>query len=306
MTRTLAVSFLVGLTTLLAGLSAGEPGTRLRVGVTLHPYYSFVSNIAGDYVEVVPLIDTGFNPHNYSPRAADITRAMTLDALVVNGVGHDAFALEIVRAAGREDLPLINANEDVSLLPISGLGAGESRVNPHTFISISTAIQQINTITDGLVELMPERAAEFRASARNYASRLRRMKAATMRQLTDLALLDLRCASVHGSYDYLLAEFGLQVAFVVEPAPGLQPSATQMRRTIDVMRERQIHVLFAEEEFPAAYVETIREATGVSTRFLKHLTSGPYSAESFEEGMRHNLDQLAEALIDAAHAKNGG
>ena len=35
----------------------------LRIGITLHPYYSYVANIVGDKAEVVPLIPAGFNPH---------------------------------------------------------------------------------------------------------------------------------------------------------------------------------------------------------------------------------------------------
>lgn len=278
---------------------ANEP-RKLRVGVTLHPYYSFVSNVAGGLVEVVPLVDAGFNSHNYSPRPADLKRALTLDALVLNGVGHDAFALKIVESSGRAGiLPLIHANRNVSLLPVSGLEGGEKAVNPHTFLSISAAVQQIYTIADGLAGLAPQHAAEFRRNARAYAGRLRRLKAGAMTRIAALPRIDLRCAAVHGSYDYLLAEFGLAVACVVEPSPGVQPGAAQLRRTLDALREKRIQVLFAEEEFPAAYVETIREATGVRTRFLRHLTTGAYSPGYFEDGMRHNLDQLVEALLDA-------
>ena len=32
---------------------------KLRIGITLHPYYSFVANIVGNLAEVVPLIDGG-------------------------------------------------------------------------------------------------------------------------------------------------------------------------------------------------------------------------------------------------------
>ncbi|MCF1760141.1 zinc ABC transporter substrate-binding protein, partial [Pseudomonas aeruginosa] len=69
-----------------------EDGKRLRIGITLHPYYSYVSNIVGDKAEVVPLIPAGFNPHAYEPRAEDIKRIGTLDVVVLNGVGHDDFA----------------------------------------------------------------------------------------------------------------------------------------------------------------------------------------------------------------------
>ena len=300
------IFFLLACLRVLATAQAADGAPKLKVGITLHPYYSFVTAIAGERAEVVPLVDAGFNSHNYNPQPADLKRAMTLDALVLNGVGHDPFALEIVAAAGRKDsLPLIHANAQVSLVPIAGLEGAEKAVNPHTFISISAAIQQVNTIADGLSRLSPADAPEFRRNARAYTGRLRRLKAETMTRIAALPRLELRCASVHGSYDYLLSEFGLEIAFVVEPAPGMQPSATQLRRTIETLKARKIQVLFAEEEFPAAYVETIRAATGVRTRFLKHLTSGAYSAEYFEAGMRYNLDQLAEALLDATQANDG-
>ena len=59
----------------------------LRIGITLHPYYSYVSNIVGDKAEVVPLIPAGFNPHAYEPRAEDIKRIGMLDVIVLTGVG---------------------------------------------------------------------------------------------------------------------------------------------------------------------------------------------------------------------------
>jgi len=194
---------------------------------------------------------------------------------------------------------LIAANERVALLPVSGLESGEKVPNPHTFIGISAAVQQVYTIADGLGELDPANAAAYRANARAYAARLRRMKADALARIAALPRLDLRCAAVHGSYDYLLQEFGLQVAHVLEPAAGMQPSAAGLRRSIEVLKARRIHVLFAEEEFPAAYVDTIRAETGVRTRFLKHLTRGPFTPESFEQGMRHNLEQLTAALVEA-------
>jgi len=293
--------FLTSLVLTLAAVvtDAAEP-RRLVVGATLHPYFSFATAIAGERATVVPLVEGGFNPHNYNPQPADLERARTLDALVLNGVGHDPFALEIVRAAGVADkVRLIAANERVALLPVSGLDGVERVPNPHTFIGISSAIPQIYTIADGLAALDPAGADTYRANARAYAARLRRLKAEAMARIAALPRLDLRCAAVHGSYDYLLQEFGLQIALVIEPGAGLQPSAAGLKRSIDALREKRIQVLFAEEEFPAAYVETIRAATGVRTRFLKHLTNGPVEPESFERGMRHNLEQLTAAILEA-------
>ena len=55
---------LIGLMALIVMLLASaDQAKRLRIGITLHPYYSYVANIVGDKAEVVPLIPAGFNPH---------------------------------------------------------------------------------------------------------------------------------------------------------------------------------------------------------------------------------------------------
>src|SRR5688572_17313273 len=93
----------------------------LKIGITLHPYYSFVANIAGDRAEIVPLIDADANPHGYAPQPADMIRMTSMDVLVVNGIGHDSWAFEILDAGGmRDKLTLIYANDGVSLIPVAG------------------------------------------------------------------------------------------------------------------------------------------------------------------------------------------
>lgn len=277
-----------------------------RIGVTLHPYYSFVAAIVGDTAEVVPLIGNGFNPHNYRPQPEDIKKCMTLDALVVNGIGHDEFAFEIVDAANmRDKLPLIFANKDVSLIPVAGRLDGKKIVNPHTFVSVTASVRQVYTIAKRLGEIFPEHAAFYRKHARAYAVKLRTMKAEYMARIADLPGVDFRCATIHGGYDYLFQDFGLQVTAVIEPGHGLKPTASQLAKTIDEIKRLGVDVIFTEMAFPDKYVETIHEETGIRVRHLSHLTHGEYSEDGFEKGLRENLEALTNALVDAQNMKQG-
>src|SRR6187551_153640 len=165
------------LTTLAMG-GATAQAARLKVGITLHPYYSFVANIVGDRADVIPLIDAEANPHGYAPQPGDMMRMASMDVLVVNGIGHDTWAFEILDAAGkRGKLKLIYANDGVSLIPVAGAPAGEKVVNPHTFISTTAAIQQVYTIAGKLGELDPANASFFRDNARKYALSIRKLRA---------------------------------------------------------------------------------------------------------------------------------
>jgi zinc transport system substrate-binding protein len=276
-------------------------GRKLRIGTTLHPYYSFVSNIVGDRAEVTPLIDAGFNPHNYTPRPQDMKRATTLDVLVVNGIGHDEFAFHIVEAAGmKQKLRLIYANDGVALIPLAGAGGDVKQANPHTFVAISAAVQQVYTIARALGEIDPPNAGLYLANARTYTTRLRRLKAEFMAQLADVDVSRFSCATMHDAYGYLMQEFGLRVAAVIEPRHGVQPTARQLADTIDRIKAANVHVLFAEKYFASQLSDTIKTATGVEIYSFSHISDGEFAADKFEQEMRENLQTLVKAVRTVA------
>jgi zinc transport system substrate-binding protein len=276
-------------------------GAKLKVGITLHPYYSFVANIVGDRAEVVPLIDSGANPHNYTPQPDDMKRVLTMDVLVVNGIGHDEWAFDIVKAAGREEsLKLVYANDDVALIPIAADQGQAKVVNPHTFVATTAAIQQINTIAKALGEIDAPNALYYRDNARAYGSRIRKMKAEFSAQLADVDVAAFRCATMHGGYGYLMQEFGLQVSAVIEPRHGVEPTARQLAETIDRIKAADVSVLFAEKYFASKLSDTIRDATGVQMYSFSHMSDGEYTADLYEREMRLNLATLVEAMHGVA------
>lgn len=280
-----------------------QEAKRLRIGVTLHPYYSYVANIVGDKAEVVPLIPVGFNPHAYEPRAEDIKRIGTLDVVVLNGIGHDDFADRMIAASEKPRIPVIEANAQVPLLAAVGMAArgGDSGkvVNPHTFLSITASIAQINTIAREMGRIDPANAQAYTANARAYGQRLRKLRADALGQLASAPNADLRVATIHGAYDYLLREFGLEVTAVVEPAHGIEPSPAQLKGTIEQLRAANVKVIFSELNFPSAYVETIQRETGVKLYALSHISYGEYSAGQFEQEMKQNLATVVRAIEEA-------
>jgi zinc transport system substrate-binding protein len=281
-----------------AGVPAGAAG-KLRIGVTLHPYYSFVANIVGDRAEVVPIVPAEANPHGYQPQPEDIKRTMELDALVVNGIGHDEWVFKIVEASGRKDtLPIIWANATVALIPIGG--DKEKVVNPHTFISTTAATQQIFEIARRLGEIDPPNAAFYRGNARDYAARIRRLRADAMQRVANRSKTDFRAATMHAGYDYLFQELGLKIAAVVEPRHGVSPTARQLAQTIDDIKNAHVNVLFAEKYFAGNLAETVQRETGVQVYTLSHITDGPFTGSKFEEEMKENYETMARAIEEIA------
>lgn len=269
---------------------------KLTIGITLQPYYSYVQAVVGDKADILPLVDAGFNPHNYLPQPNDLRRLKQMDVIVVNGIGHDDFALKVIAAANRDDLVVIKVNNDVPLLPAMGQSVGDGAVNPHTFVGLSTTIQKVYTIANKLAELDPDNAIEYRKNARNYAKKFRLMKRKAMLTLGDLDTSGMKVATTHNAYGYLLQEFGVDVAAVIEPAHGVEPSASQLQETIEKIKQSGIDVLFYELNMPNRYVDTIEKATGVKLYRFSHMTHGQYEANKVEIEMQQNLTTLVDAM----------
>lgn len=269
----------------------------LRVGVTLHPYYSWVSNVGGTAVAVIPIVPPAADPHSFQPQPEDLAAVDSLDAVVENGLGHDAFLEPMLRAVGKEGLPRLAPNRNVPLLPGASGGA-----NSHSFLSITAASQQIQSLAKELGRLDPAHADLYADNARVYVRRLRGLLAEALRRLEGKDLSRIRIATVHDGYGYLFSELGLHVDAVVQARHGVEPSARQLADTIERIKAARVNLLFTELGLERSYVDTIERESGCRLRRLTHITGGPYTRERFEKDIKANLD----AIVDGVSAALGG
>ena len=140
-------------------------------------------------------------------------------------------------------------------------------------------------------------------NAREYVKKLRKLKTDALSQVQDLGNIDFRVATLHGGYDYLLSEFGIDVKAVIEHSHGAQPSASDLQKIIAIIKKEKIDVIFGEKNFNNKFVDTIHDETGVEVRTLSHMTNGPYEVESFEKFIKGNLDDVVKAMKDVANKK---
>jgi zinc transport system substrate-binding protein len=288
-------TFLLAVPLWLAGGSpaSAQPPRTLKIGVTLHPYYSWTKNIVGNLpgYEVRSVLPGEIDTGDYQPRPDDIKKLADLDAIVVNGIGHDDFIMPMIKASANTKVVIIRANE---LTPQIRAAQGTG-VNSHTFISFTNAIQQTYAIQKAIAALRPQDAAALQRNAADYARRLRLVKAKGAQQLAEAKVT--RVVTVHDGYGYLLQEFGLEVAGVVQPSHGLTPSATELRNMVKLLQREKIHVVFSEESFPAPLLKVLRDEAGVKVYIITHIASGEYTADKFEREMQRNVETMIRALV---------
>ena len=264
----------------------------LKVGVTLHPYYSWTANVArGTGIEVRPLLPGEVDASDYQPRPEDIAKLKDLDAIVINGVGHDEFILSMLKASGNTKVAIIKPNEAV---PMLRQAHGEG-LNSHTFISFSNAIQQTWFIEKALAALDPADGAKLQKNAADYVRKLRTIKGAAAAKLASAKVSRVVC--VHDGYGYLMQEFGIDIAGVVEPSHGMIPSAAELGQIVDLLKRERLHVVFSEESFPEPLLKVLRDEGKARVYLISHIATGTYSAAEFEKQMQKNVDSMIKALV---------
>ena len=295
--RASIVAMLLSIAVLAPGTvaSAQTPAT-LKIGVTLHPYYSWTKNVIGTLpgYEVRSILPGEIDAGDYQPRPDDIKKLVDLDAIVVNGIGHDDFIQPMIRAAGNKKLVVIRPNETTPQIH----SARGNSVNSHTFISFTNAIQQTYAIQKALAALRPQDAAALQRNAGEYARRLRLIKSKGAEQLAEAKIT--RVVTVHDGYGYLLQEFGLEVAGVVQPAHGLTPSAAELRDMVKLLQREKIKVIFSEETFPQPMLKVLQDEGGARVYVITHIASGEYTADKFEREMQKNVETMIRALVTEA------
>lgn len=271
---------------------AARPETKFRVVTSFYPVYIATINVTRgvEGVEVVNMTkpQTGCL-HDYQLTTEDMKTLEQADAFVVNGAGMEAFLDKAVNA--RKGLPVVNASENMQLLNVDGAE------NPHLWVSVTRAIEQVNNIARQLAAIDEKHAEQYLGNAAQYVEKLEALKD-EMHKAVD-SLPNRNIVTFHEAFPYFAEEFGLHIAAVVEREPGSEPSPRELEETVRKMKEMNVRSVFVEPQYPAGAAETISKESGAKVYVLDPVAAGEADEKAFDayiDRMRQNAKVLQEAL----------
>ena len=107
----------------LAGCSGGQASqtkksddSKLKVYTSFYPMYDFTSKIGGDKVEVVNLVPSGTEPHDWEPSAQDLVKIGEADLLVYSGAGMESWVDKLDENVKDGKLTKVEASKGIELL----------------------------------------------------------------------------------------------------------------------------------------------------------------------------------------------
>jgi zinc transport system substrate-binding protein len=260
----------------------------LKVAASISPAYSMLQNVGGDRITMVQILPPGVNPHTYEPSASDQVRLQGTDLAFLIGAELDTWAERMMDSAA-SGYKKVYLSEGITLLPSSD--EDEPGDDPHYWLSYSNAETMVALIARELSALDPENADYYRNNADQYTQSLRSARQESAEKLNNLSTRQL--ITFHSAFNYLAAEFDLEILASIEPFPGQEPTPQYLAEVGALIQEYQVTALFREPDLSDAVVKALADDYNITVYTLD--PEGGLKND-YLEMMAYNIDTIATAL----------
>ena len=226
--RVVAASLAVGCTG--GGSPEAPPATALPSVVTLsHPADWLVRRLApASAIDRRLLLDPGADPATWQPSGAEIAGLATVDLIVANGAGFEAWTTAASLPASR----LLSSADGLALVTLhhaphahgDGPRHAHAGPDPHTWLDPQRFSDQAGAVHDRLARLLPEHRAALDVNLATLRAELGALDADL--QAAAPALRERGLAANHPSFTYLADRLDLSIsAFDLDPDAAPPPQA---------------------------------------------------------------------------------
>jgi zinc/manganese transport system substrate-binding protein len=304
------------------GPGADAEAGDLKVVTTFLPITLFTRAVAGDCATVTALIPPGSGPHDFQAKPGDVASLREARVLVKNGLGMENFLDKLVASAENESLVVVDSSQGVATIDSpeehghehagdhdhghdhggdhdhgDGHGHDHGPVNPHIWLDPLRAVQQVETIRDGLVEADPGCAEGYRRNAAAYTAQLRQLNGEIAEQLKPFRGQSF--VAFHDFAPYFAERFGLDAEFVVD-VPEINPTPADLTRVSEIVKRSELKALLSEPQEGNRSFNTLAGDLGVAIVVFDPLEIGSEQASSdpstYLQVMRSNAANLRQAF----------
>lgn len=186
----------------------------------------------------------------------------------------------------------------VHQLPQAVLGRHvHGEIDPHLWQDVANARAYVQLIRDTLVEADPDAAATYEDGAAAYLDELDELDRYVAGTLARIPEHRRQLVTTHDAFGYLAEAYDMTVAGFVVPNPAQEPSAQQVARLTETIRNLQVPAVFIEPNLAerASVLRQVADDQDVDVctiygdAFDEHVTG-------YVGMMRHNADELLRCL----------
>lgn len=284
--------------------AGGSTNEARRTVVAVESFLAdMTSQVAGQRLEVQPLVPLGVDPHGYQPTPADVRLIAESDAVIINGAGLESFLGDLLETAGR-GRPTIVASQGLEARRRSPSGEED----PHFWLDPVLAKTYVANIRDGLAALDPAGAETYAANAAAYTAELEALDHEIRSLLAPIPAERRRLVTNHESLGYFADRYALEIVGTVLPGPSSLASASgrEVAALVEAIRASGAPAIFVEVTANAELAEQVAKEANVrliTDLYTHSLSAADGPAPTYLAMMRHNARRIAAALLEEGERK---
>ena len=279
----------------LSSVDAATPGNGLQVVAAENFWGSIASQLGGDRVHVTSVITSpATDPHDYEPTAADARTMAGAQMAIVNGIGYDPWAGQLIAANPVHGRVVLTVGDLVGIKPGG---------NPHRWYSPKDVQRVIDQIVRDYTKLDPKNAGYFKQQKARFETRglaqYNRLIATIKRKYHGVSV-----GASESIFAPLAQALGLKLltpaSFLKAISEGTEPTAAD-KTTIDrQIARKQIKVWVFNSQNSTPDVQRITDAARKQGIPVTTITETPTpAAVTFQGWQSRQLETLAAALAKA-------
>jgi len=286
-------------------------GKAFKVVTTFLPITLFTRAVAGDCATVTALIPPSTGPHDFQAKPGDLAALRQARVLVKNGLEMEGFLDKLVASAGNSKLAVIDSSRGITTIDSPeeeaehGHEHGEDEVhghahgavNPHIWLDPLRAVQQVETIRDGLIKADPSCAEGYKRNAAAYITQLRQLNSEIAGKLKPYS--GKTFIAFHDFAPYFADRYGLKAEFLVD-VPEINPTPADLRRVAVAVKSSQLKALLSEPQEGQRSFNALAKDLGVKISVFDPLETGSLESSkdpgTYLQIMRRNTADLIQAF----------
>lgn len=229
---------------------------RLKVVTSFYIMYDFTYKIAKDKVQIINLVDSSSDAHDFEFTSKDIILLENADILFYNGLGFEPWIDDIKESLTNKNLKMVNTSEKIT--PLEG--------DPHSWLSVINAISQIEVIKDTLIKYDEDNKDFYNENFNSVLNTLNNLHEDYVTTISSFTKKDIVVS--HEAFGYLCHEYGLNQIGIYDIYNSDEPDIKRITEIIDFINENKITTIFYEPNINKEKVEFIANQTKTNIAIL--------------------------------------
>ena len=244
----------------LTGMSESSAAEKkFKVVTTFTVIQDIAQNVAGDAATVESITKVGAEIHEYDPTPQDITKALSADLVLWNGLNLELWFKRFFEDI--KDVPSVIVTEGIEPMPIQE-GSYKGNPNPHAWMSPTLALTYIENIRAAFVKYDPKNATIYNKNAHDYVAKIKALDAPLRERLAKIPEAQRWLVTSEGAFSYLARDYNLKEAYLWPINAEQQGTPKQVKNLIDLVRANKIPVVFSESTISDKPAKQVSKETG--------------------------------------------